>query len=115
MNKHKLFHNPHPRISGETVEIREAFDRVAADVKDRCAERGNFITDDEAIEGARNLIGYVELLRKITARNLMEGKIPQEEIEAAKKRGIEMGWLDSEGRAIKQKKPGNIKVPEPQS
>lgn len=111
MSKHEPFRNPYPRVYGESVALREAFDRVAASIKDDYSTDDKPITDDEAIEAARNLIGYVELIIKITDRNIKEGKISPEEIAAAEKRAEEQGWgfLDEKP---KKKKRKSIPAPE---
>ena len=107
MSEYKPFSNPYPRLHSETEGMRESFDKIASRIKERYAEDGEYITDDEAIKGARTLIGYVELLMKITERNLKEGRISSEEIEAAKKRGKEMGWCvdEDEKPKLKKRKP----------
>ena len=109
MSKHEPFRNPYPRVYGESAERRAQFDKIAGDLKNRYAEQGKHITDNAAVEAARNLIAYVELVMEITERNLREGKIPPEEIEAAQKRAVEMRLLTGDDKKPKRK---NIPAPE---
>ena len=111
MSKHEPFRNPYPRVYGESVGMREAFDRVASNIKDEYSTDEKPITDDEAIAAARNLIGYVELVLKITDRNIKEGKMSPEEIKAAEKRAEEKGYFIENGE-LKWKEPKNIPAPE---
>lgn len=111
MSAHEPFRNPNPLVYGESVGMREAFDRVAASIKDSYSTEEKPITDDEAIEAARNVIGYVELIIKITDRNIKEGKISPEEIKAAEKRAEAKGYYIKDGE-LKWKKPKNIPAPE---
>ena len=104
MDEYKPFSNPNPLTYGESAAVRKSFDRVAYRVKEFCAEKGTLLTDEQAIEGARNLIGYFELIIKIRGEQLAAGKIPPEEIEAARKRAKEMGLYDDEDKKPKRKK-----------
>lgn len=99
MEEYKPFSNPYPRAYRETEKLRETFDRIASRIKERYYENGKIISDDEAIQAARNLTGYMEMLMGIADRQIKEGKITPEEIEAARKKAEEM-VLHDDGRHV---------------
>jgi hypothetical protein len=77
------FRNPNPLVFGESVKRRALFDEIASDIKNRYAEQGKFITDQEAVEAANNLIKYVELAAETADRLRREAEAAEREKESS--------------------------------